>query len=70
MTIPMTILRQLIYYAAQKAADNPEAREKAIETARVVVEKSKQFAKEDNRAFAAGRAVRQAFEKLKNKDER
>jgi hypothetical protein len=50
MTIPMTILRQLIYYAAQKAAANPEAREKAIETARVVVEKSKQFAKEDNRA--------------------
>jgi len=63
----MTILRQLIYYAAQKAAANPEAREKALQAARAVVQKSEQFVKEDNRAYAAGRAVRQALDKMKSK---
>ena len=63
----MTILRQLVYYVAQKAAANPKAREKAIEAARAVVQKSKQIAEDNNRAHAAGRAVRQAFDKLRNK---
>jgi hypothetical protein len=63
----MTILRQLVYYVAQKAASNPEAREKAAEAARSVIQKTKQIAKEDDRAYAAGQAVRKAFDKLKGK---
>ncbi len=63
----MTIFRQLVYYVAQKAAANPEAREKAAEAARAVIQKSKQVAEEDNRAYAAGRAVRQALDNLRGK---
>ncbi len=63
----MTILRQLVYYVAQKAAANPKAREKAIEAARAVVQKSKQIAEEDNRAHAAGSAVRKVLDNLKSK---
>ena len=63
----MTVLRQLVYYVAQKAAANPEVREKAIEAARAVVQKSKQIAEEDNRAHAAGRAVRRVLDNLKSK---
>lgn len=62
----MTILRQVVYYLAQKAAANPEAREKAAEAARRVIQKTQKIAKEEDRAYAAGRAVRQAFDKLRN----
>ena len=63
----MTIFRQLVYYVAQKAAADPEAREKAAKLARGVAEKTRQIAKEDDPAYAAGRAVRQAYDKLRNK---
>ena len=63
----MTIFRQLVYYVAQKAAANPEAREKATKVARGVIQKTQQIAKEDDPSYAAGRAVRQAFDKLRNK---
>jgi hypothetical protein len=66
----MTILRQLIYYLAQKAAADPEAREKVTKAARGVFQKTRQIAKEDDRAYAAGRAVRQAFDRLKSKRHR
>jgi flagellar biosynthesis regulator FlbT len=61
----MTILRQLVYYVAQKVVANPEAREKAAEAARAVIQKTKQIAKENDRAYAAGRAVRKALDKLR-----
>ena len=63
----MTIFRQLIYYVAQKSAANPDAREKATKIARGMVQKTQQIAKDDDPAYAAGRAVRHAFDKLRNK---
>ena len=60
------LLRQIARYVAQKAASDPEAREKMVKTARSVVEEAKQIAKEDDRAYHAGRAFRRAFDKLQN----
>jgi hypothetical protein len=57
------LLRKIARYVAQKAASDPEAREKAVKGARVVFEEAKQIAKENDRAYAAGRAVRRAFDK-------
>ena len=59
-------LRQIARYVAQKAASDPKAREKAVKVARGVVNEAKQIAKEDDRAYAAGRALRRAFDKLQN----
>ena len=55
------LLRQIARYVAQKVAANPEIREKVV---KAVVEETKQIAKEDDRAYAAGRAFRRAFDKL------
>lgn len=63
----MTILRQIVYYLAQKAAANPEAREKAMKAARGVIQKTQQIAKDNDRAYAAGRAVRKALDRMKSK---
>ena len=60
------LLRQIVRYVAQKAASDPEVREKAVRAARGVVEDVKQIAGEDDRAFAAGRAVRRRFDKLRD----
>jgi len=60
------LLRQIARYAAQKVASNPEAREKVVKAARSVFVEAKQVAKEENRAYAAGRAFRRAFDKLQN----
>ena len=60
-------LHKIARYVAQKAASNPEAREKAVKVARGVVDEAKQIAKEEDRAYAAGRAVRRALDKLQNK---
>ena len=59
------LLRQIARYVAQKVAADPEAREKVVKAARGVVEEAKQIAKEDDRAYAAGRAFRRAFDKLR-----
>ncbi len=58
------ILRQIARYAAQKIASNPQAREAAAKAARVVVDEAKQIAREDEKARAAGRAVRRAINRL------
>ncbi len=58
------ILRHIFRYAAQKIASNPQAREAAAKAARVVVDEAKQIAREEDRARAAGRAVRRALNKL------
>jgi hypothetical protein len=60
------LLRQIARYVVQKAASNPEVREKMVKVARGVVAETKQIAKEDNRAHAAGQALRQAYEKLRS----
>lgn len=60
------LLHQIARYAAQKAMSNPKAREKGVKVARGVVEEVRQIAKEDDRAYAAGRAIRRAFDKLQS----
>ncbi len=59
------LLRRIARYAAQKIAANPQVRETAAEAARVVVGEAKQIAREKNKAFAAGRALRRAMNKLR-----
>lgn len=60
------LLRQIVRYAVQKAASDPEVREKIVKAARGVVAETKQIAKEDNRAHATGQALRRTYEKLRN----
>ncbi len=57
------LLRQIARYVAQKAASDPEAREKALKVAQGVVEEAKQITKEDDWAYAAGKAFRRAMKK-------
>lgn len=52
-------------YAVQKVATNPQVREKAGKVARDVVEQSKDIVKEDDPAYAAGKAFRRALDNLK-----
>ncbi len=58
------LLRHIARYAAQKIASNPQAREAAAKAARVVVDEAKQIAHREDKARAAGRAVRRAMNKL------
>ena len=58
------LLRKIARYAAQKVASNPEAKEIAVKAARSVAEEAKQIAKEEDRARAAGKAVRRAYNKF------
>ena len=60
------LLRKIARYAAQKVASSPEAKEMAIKAARGVVQETKQIAREDDRAYAAGKAVRRAYNKFLN----
>ncbi len=58
------LLRHIARYAAQKLASDPRAREKAATAARVVVGEARQIARGEDRARAAGRALRRAMNKL------
>ncbi len=58
------LLRHIARYAAQKLASNPRAREAAAKATRVVVGEARQIARGEDRARAAGRAVRRAMNKL------
>ncbi len=58
------LLRHIARYAAQKFASSPQAREAAAKAARVVVDEARQIAGRDDKARAAGRAVRRAINKL------
>jgi hypothetical protein len=57
------LLRHIGRYAAQKLAADPRAREKAAKIARVVVGEVRQIARGEDRARAAGRALRRAMNK-------
>ncbi len=59
------LLRHIARYVVQKLASNPQAREKAARVARVVVGEARQIAREENKARAAGRALRRAMNKLR-----
>ncbi len=57
-------LRHIGRYAAQKLASDPRLREKVAKVASAVVSEASQIAREEDRARAAGRAVRRAINKL------
>ncbi len=59
------LLRHIARYAAQKLAADPQVRETAAKAARVVVDEARQIAGRDDKALAAGRAVRRALNKLR-----
>ncbi len=61
------LLRHIARYAAQKLASNPQARETAAKAARAVVDEAKEIARKEDKAFAAGRAVRRAMNKLQGR---
>ncbi len=58
------LLRNIARYAVQILASDPRATEKAAKAARVVVGEAKQIARGEDRARAAGRALRRAMKKL------
>ncbi len=58
------LLRNIVRYAAQKLASNPRARETAAKAARGVVDEARHFAHREDKARAAGQAVRRAMNKL------
>jgi hypothetical protein len=58
------LLRHIVRYAAQKIASDPMAREKATRAAHNLVREAKKIAADEDRARAAGRAVRRAMKKL------
>ncbi|MEM8795522.1 MAG: hypothetical protein AAGE61_08145 [Pseudomonadota bacterium] len=59
-------LRHIIQYAVRKAASDPRVKEKALKAAHTVADEAKQIAKEDDRAYAAGRAFRRTLNRLMN----
>ena len=59
------LLRHIARYAAQKLASDPQARETAAKAARVVVGEAKKITRGEDRARAAGRALRRAMNKLR-----
>ncbi len=58
------LLRHIARYAAQKLASDPRVREKAAKVARVVGDEARQIARGEDKARAAGRALRRAMNKL------
>ena len=58
------LLRNIARYAVQKLTSDPRAKEKAAKAARVVVGEAKQIARGEDRARAAGRALRRAMNNL------
>lgn len=60
------LLRQLARYVAQKAASDPRAKEIALRAAQGAVDEAKHIARQDDKAYAAGRAVRQALKRMQN----
>ena len=58
------LLRHIVRYATQKLASDPRVREKAAKAARVVVDEARQIAREENKARAAGRALRRVMNKM------
>ena len=58
------VLRNLARYAAQKLASNPQVKEAAAKAAHVTVDEVREIAGNEDKARAAGRAVRRAMNKL------
>lgn len=59
------LLRKIARQLVQKAATDPQARDKMVKVASDVAKQAQKIAKEDNKAFATGKALRRAFDKMK-----
>ena len=57
------LLRKLAQYVVQKAASDPEARDKVLKATLRGVGEAKNLAKENDRAYAAGQALRRALKR-------
>ncbi len=55
------LISKLARYMAQKAASDPEAREKMTRVAKRVVHEAGQISRDKNRAYAAGKAFRRVL---------
>ncbi len=58
------LVRNIVRYAVKKLASHPRVKEKAVKVARDVGDGARQIAGEEDRARAAGRALRRAVKKL------
>ncbi len=58
------LFRKIARYVVQKAASDPEIKDQMVKVARGVVDETRQIARENDRAYAAGRAFRRAFRKF------
>ncbi len=56
-------VRQIVQTIVTKVASDPELREKATNVARELVEEGKQITKEEDRAYAAGKAFKRMVKK-------
>lgn len=59
------LLRTIARYAAQRLAADPRVREKAARVAQAAIDEGKRIARDENRAHAAGQAVRRTLNKLR-----
>ena len=59
------LLRHIARYAAQRLAASPRAREMANKAARAALDEGKRIAGQEDRARAAGRALRRAVNRLR-----
>lgn len=57
------LVSKIARYVVQRAASDPRAREKVTKIALGVAAETKQIASEDDRAYAAGRALRRVMQK-------
>ncbi|NKB54029.1 MAG: hypothetical protein GKR97_17760 [Rhizobiaceae bacterium] len=57
------LLSKIARYVVQRAASDPRAREKVAKVALGVAAETKQIASENDRAYAAGKALRRAIQK-------
>ena len=55
------LLQKLARYVVRKATTDPDARDKVLKVALRGVDEAKKIAKENDRAYAAGRALRRAL---------
>jgi hypothetical protein len=58
------LLRNIAKYMVQKLASDPRTKERAAKAARVVVGEAKQIARGEDKARAAGRALRRAMKRF------
>lgn len=65
MSIP---LRYFVKTAAKRIVTDPKAREKTVNTARTVTEEAKQIYRDEDRARAAGKAVRRAWKRFQSEE--